>query len=90
MQRWWFADDKANSKDLVPKCKKSPSKKSETVEKKWTFSVLVNMDLNMHEKVALTGDCDELGNWDPDGSLLLNQSEGMISVGTVSKRRNSF
>lgn len=74
MQRWWYSDDK-NTGDKIPKYKKSPSKRSEGL-KKWKFAVIVNSELNQHEKVALTGSCDELGSWDPDHSIILSTEEG--------------
>ena len=75
MQRWWYSDDKANCKDNIPKSKRSPSKKSELL-KNWKFSVLANVDLNLHDRIAVTGDCDELGNWEVDNCILLNHNEG--------------
>lgn len=75
MQRWWYSDDKFNGGDKVQKSRKSPTKKSE-LTKKWKFSVYVNQELNMYEKIALTGSCDELGNWDSDQSVLLSQENG--------------
>lgn len=75
MQRWWYSDDKANCKDNIPKSKRSPSKKSELL-KNWKFSVLANVDLNLHDRIALTGGCDELGNWEVDNCILLNHNEG--------------
>lgn len=82
MQRWWYSDDKFNSGDKVQKSRKSPTKKSE-LTKKWKFSVFVNQDLNLYEKIALTGNCDELGNWDSDQSVLLTQENGE-SLSTLS------
>lgn len=75
MERWWYTDDKNNGKDKIQKSRKSPSKRSEGV-KKWKFSVFTNLDLNLYEKIAVTGSCDELGNWDPDQSVLLTMDEG--------------
>jgi hypothetical protein len=74
MERWWYSDNGSNGKDRIPKSKKSPSKRSDGL-KKWKFSVLVNIELNLYEKIAVTGSCDELGNWDPDLCILLNKEE---------------
>lgn len=54
MQRWWFTEDKHGGSDKIPKFKKSPSKRSEQ-SKTWKFSVIVNVDMNPNEKLALTG-----------------------------------
>lgn len=75
MQRWWYSDDKFNEGDKVQKSRKSSAKRTE-LTKKWKFSVYVNQDLNLHEKIALTGSCEELGNWDSDQSVLLSQENG--------------
>lgn len=76
MQRWWYSDEKSDGFDKIHKLKKSPNKKSEGV-KKWNFSVMTaNLDFNLYEKVAITGSCEELGNWDSSQSILLNRDEG--------------
>ncbi|XP_070501994.1 glycerophosphocholine phosphodiesterase GPCPD1-like [Chironomus tepperi] len=72
MQRWWYSDDKSNVKDKVQREKKRNGRQEESNFKEWTFKVFVNTDLNLHEKVAVTGSCDELGNWDPDHCVLLS------------------
>lgn len=76
MQRWWYSDGKNDENDKTHKHKKLSSKRIEGL-KKWKFSVIVHVDLNLNEKVALTGSCDELGNWDNNSSVLLNKEEGM-------------
>lgn len=77
MQRWWYSDGKNDDIDKTYKHKKSSSKRIEGM-KKWKFSVLVHVDLNLYENVALTGSCDELGAWDNNSSILLNKEEGEI------------
>lgn len=74
MQRWWFSDEKNNDGDKIFKLRKSVNKRIEG-SKKWKFSVVVNFDLNPCDHVALTGNCEELGNWDISG-VLLNKEEG--------------
>lgn len=78
MQRWWYSDY-VNGGDKVQKSRKSPTKRSE-LTKKWKFSVYVNHDLNLYEKIALTGNCDELGNWDSDQAVLLSQENGESDI----------
>lgn len=84
MQRWWYSDGKNDDNDKTYKHKKSSSKRIEGM-KKWKFSVIVSsVDLNLYEKVALTGSCDELGNWDNNSSVLLNKDEGVYNRGNMS------
>lgn len=76
-KRWWYSDDKHNESDKVHKSRKAFGKKSEKT-RKYKFMVMVNFDLNPYEKVAVTGGCDELGNWDNDLALLLDQENGEL------------
>lgn len=75
MQRWWYSDDKNNGRDKVPKSKKSPMKRSDGI-RKWKFCVIANCSLNKYEKIAVTGSSEQLGEWDPDQSILLNKEDG--------------
>jgi hypothetical protein len=75
MQRWWCSDDNKNGRDKVPKSKRSPSKLSTGI-KKWKFSVVITSDLNNYEKIAVVGNCEQLGEWDPDHSVLLEKQDG--------------
>lgn len=75
MQRWWYSEEKNSGTDKIPKFKKSPTKRTENL-KTWKFNVIVNLDINSHEKVAMIGSCHELGNWDCDHAILLNQEKG--------------
>lgn len=43
---------------------------------KWQFKVFVNFELQPNEKVSLTGACDQLGNWNPCDSIVLQLSDG--------------
>lgn len=40
------------------------------------FQVLCQYELSQNEKIAVTGSCEELGNWDPDHAVLLCQESG--------------
>ena len=75
MQRWWYTDDQKNGRDKVPKSKRSPIKQINSI-KKWKFSVVVTCDLNNYEKLAVTGSCEQLGEWDPDQAVLLEKEDG--------------
>lgn len=75
MQRWWMTDQKAMPSQNESKSKKSSTRK-EVGDKKWVFSVLANINLISHEKIAMTGDGEALGNWDPDNCVILQNIEG--------------
>lgn len=75
MQRWWYSDDKNNGRDKLPKSKKSPMKRNDGI-RKWKFCVVATCDLNKYEKLAVTGSCEQLGEWEPDQSVLLNKEDG--------------
>lgn len=81
MDRWWYSEDKKNDKDKIQKSKKSPSKGSEEQQsKKWKFQVVINdLALNATERIAITGNCYELGNWDPDNCILLDKVDGNVT-----------
>lgn len=76
MQRWWYSDDKNNGRDKIPKSKKSPTKRSDGI-RKWKFCVLCSdCNINKYEKIAVTGSCEQLGEWDPDLAVLLEKEDG--------------
>jgi Starch binding domain len=75
MQRWWYTQEKDQNNGKVSKSKKTPSRCSDAI-KRWKFTVVVNQDLNIYEKVAVVGSCDELGNWDSDHSIILTRENG--------------
>lgn len=81
MQRWWFTDDK--TKEGRSKSEQRPKKlinhdESESTSREWRFSVLLNRDLILNEKVAITGNFNELGNWDPNYCAFLSETEENI------------
>ncbi|KAG5675667.1 hypothetical protein PVAND_005554 [Polypedilum vanderplanki] len=78
MQRWWFTDDKTkegknNRTEQRPK-KTNDQQRNGFNIRECKFSVFVNKDLNSNEKVAITGNIDELGNWDPNYCVFLSQT----------------
>jgi hypothetical protein len=75
MQRWWYTDDSKNGRDKTPKSKKSPTKQIDGI-RMWKFSVVVTSELNKNEKIAVVGSCEQLGEWDPDHSVLLEKGDG--------------
>lgn len=74
MQRWWFADDKAQFEpDPTPETSTQESTESVVEIKEWTFKVVVNIELLPREQIAVTGETKYLGNWLPAHCLLLHQ-----------------
>lgn len=84
MQRWWYTDNGENGKDKIQKSKKSPTKRLDGL-RKWTFQVMRRQHLKGNEKIAVTGNCDELGNWDPDQAVFLSQENGEFSILKLDK-----
>lgn len=74
MHRWWYADDKTTP--VTPSRSPTKLKKNPSGDRKWKFQVLVTKKLHKEEKLAVTGDCDTLGNWEPNDVLLINPPEG--------------
>lgn len=72
MQRWWYGDD-----DKPKTQQRSPNKNRSrpSSDRKWKFQVLVTNELLKEEKLAITGDCEALGNWSPQDVVIMTQSE---------------
>lgn len=81
MQRWWFSDDKG----APPTPSRSPTKlkKNPSGDRNWRFQVLVTKTLHKEEKLAVTGDCEILGNWEPNDVLLLNPPTGKFDIFSI-------
>lgn len=78
MQRWSFADDDGEACDAMfapPPCNRTSSCSNSYPERMWHFMVLMNDDLMTHEKVALVGNCDSLGNWQLNGCVPMTKDE---------------
>lgn len=73
MQRWWYGDD--NDKPRVQPRSPNKNKNRPSSDRKWKFQVLVTRDLLSKEKLAITGDCEALGNWSPQDIVLMSQNE---------------
>lgn len=39
----------------------------------WRFTVLMQEDIMVNEKVAIVGNCDSLGNWQLDGCVIMSK-----------------
>ena len=87
MQRWSYPDDEsAEACDAMlapPSCIRKTSASCMYPERIWTFKVLINEELMTHEKVALVGNCESLGNWHLSGCVLMSKDEGMYAISTV-------
>lgn len=80
MQRWWFLDEPAKHGGITSHSTTRSKKAGVGVfDRKWTFKVLVTKQLYANEKIAVVGDCDSLGAWDPEDAILLNQTDGKFS-----------
>lgn len=77
MQRWWFLDEPAKHGGIQSQSI-TRSKKTGVgaFDRKWTFKVLVTKQLYANEKIAVVGDCETLGAWNPEDAILLNQTDG--------------
>ncbi|XP_055601409.1 glycerophosphocholine phosphodiesterase GPCPD1 isoform X2 [Uranotaenia lowii] len=77
MQRWWFLDEKngtaSSSSSSLTKKEKLPRPPGDLRHK---FRVLVNQDLLQDESIAVTGNCEALGNWQPENCVQLQPEEG--------------
>ena len=81
--RWWHVEKDGQATAKKPDstfAKPRPQRISpETVLcTKWQFKVFVSFDLLPSERVALTGSCDQLGNWMPNESISLTRIEGRL------------
>lgn len=82
MKRWWYLDDKnkkANEYAERQRRSKNTLAQANVIDRKWKLSVLVTKDLHNSESIAVTGDCDALGNWDPENCTILKLDEGKIT-----------
>ena len=78
MQRWWFLDDKngtlTSGSVTTQKTKKTNVPVGDGYQHK--FRVLVTQSLLRDEIVAITGNCDSLGNWDPQHVVQMKLDDG--------------
>lgn len=75
IERWWYNDDPKTA----PKPSRSPPRTKRSAadgDRKWRFQVVVTRDLLKEEKIAVTGDCEALGSWQPHDVVILNPDNG--------------
>lgn len=72
MHRWFFANEREECQPpaeelaaLPPDEQQGEEPTKEIVYTDWPFCVRIKMPLQGNEHVAISGNCDELGNWDP-------------------------
>ncbi|XP_023308663.1 glycerophosphocholine phosphodiesterase GPCPD1 [Lucilia cuprina] len=79
MQRWSYPDDEsAEACDAMlapPANMRTSSNSCSFPERVWNFKVLMNQEMMTHEKLALVGNCESLGNWHLSGCVLMNKDE---------------
>lgn len=80
MHRWFFAIER---EECEPKVEEVKDVESENVEEtavemihytEWPFCVIVSGPLQGNELAAVTGNCEELGNWDPKHVVIMKRS----------------
>ncbi|XP_047041752.1 glycerophosphocholine phosphodiesterase GPCPD1 isoform X1 [Helicoverpa zea] len=76
MQRWFFLDDPKKPKYKRPKqmAVKPPESVGEVKRQRWTFTVSAP-DVGPKEKMFITGSIPELGEWDNNKIVVLDQEE---------------
>uniref|UniRef100_A0A7G3AJJ2 GP-PDE domain-containing protein n=1 Tax=Lutzomyia longipalpis TaxID=7200 RepID=A0A7G3AJJ2_LUTLO len=80
MHRWWYMEDSNKSKEndvatfSAPRSR--PIVQRQLDDRKWTYKVHIPIPLNNNEVVAITGDCEQLGNWKPNDVFLMERVEG--------------
>lgn len=76
IKRWWYSDDK-KSPSVAPRSPSRANKKSPSSnDQKRCFQVTISRNLMKEEKLAITGDCEALGNWEPQDVVIMNRNEG--------------
>lgn len=83
MQRWLSNEDNDDGRES---CEMQPPnqrvrganhhRNCDSVYRSWEFTVLCTQTLSAHEQIAVTGDCQELGEWDPVRSVLMERNPG--------------
>ncbi|XP_053691424.1 glycerophosphocholine phosphodiesterase GPCPD1 [Sabethes cyaneus] len=83
MQRWWFLEEKdsaANSTTSLSSSAKKNKPLNVAGDRKYKFRVLVNYELLKDETIAVTGDCDALGNWDSEHCIQMQPEKDNTNV----------
>ncbi|KAH8293147.1 hypothetical protein KR044_006625 [Drosophila immigrans] len=88
MHRWFFANER---EECVPKPDPAANVESEKTQPDgeakepvymdWPFCVIVRRPLQGNEVAAISGNCDELGNWDPKRYVEMQRCATYIEEG---------
>jgi hypothetical protein len=83
MQRWWFLDDRkgASKPEVAQKMRKPVSAAGGGNLHK--FRVHITETLLRDECVAITGNCEPLGNWDPQHAVQLKLEDGECNLASL-------
>lgn len=80
MQRWWFLDEKDGSASSLTSAAGTSTKKSKPAkpagDRRHKFRVLVTYELLKDETIAVTGNCEALGNWEPEHCVQMQLEDG--------------
>ncbi|XP_062139852.1 glycerophosphocholine phosphodiesterase GPCPD1 [Drosophila sulfurigaster albostrigata] len=88
MHRWFFANEreecvpKPPKEDVNAELKEAPKiEEKEPIYMDWPFCVMVRRQLQGNEVAAISGNCDELGNWDPKRFIEMERSAKYMDDG---------
>lgn len=79
MQRWWFHDDDKAKDDVTT----VNNDRNSEQRRQHTFRVLVNQTLQPWEVIAVSGECNSLGNWLLEHSVKLHCEKGMCDMTVI-------
>lgn len=81
MQRWWYGDDNEKPVTLSRSPVKNRSRPSSV--RKWKFQAIVkSRSLEKDETLAITGDCEALGQWAPQDVVIMSPNAGEWNLRT--------
>ncbi|KAH8265597.1 hypothetical protein KR038_011339 [Drosophila bunnanda] len=93
MHRWFFVNEREEC-DPNPKDDGLGSGNESTAEPEtpppvptteWTFSVIYHHKLNGNEYIAISGNCESLGSWDPKRVVLMQKEHCTKSICSCNK-----
>ncbi|XP_062545257.1 glycerophosphocholine phosphodiesterase GPCPD1 [Armigeres subalbatus] len=84
MQRWWFLDEKNGSASSLASSSGVASKKTKPQkppgDRRHKFRVLVTYELLKDETIAVTGNCEALGNWESEHCVQMQLEDGSTNI----------
>lgn len=84
MSRWWYTEDKETKRRTSDASFQKPRPRNageggttaQAEFTSWKFKCFVNAELTANENVAVSGNCDQLGYWSPNESVVLDKVDG--------------